>query len=66
MFILVTKLNVWFRFYIILFFQVKSGKSAVVYMPIVATVIGEINVTVMAKSQLAKEIATKTLIVEVS
>ncbi|GIY47607.1 hypothetical protein CEXT_121331 [Caerostris extrusa] len=32
-------------------------------MPIVATTIGSINVTVMAKSQMAKEIATKTLTV---
>ncbi|KAG8180373.1 hypothetical protein JTE90_025423 [Oedothorax gibbosus] len=43
---------------------VKPGKSAVVYMPIVATVLGDINVTIMAKSQLAKEIASKPLKVE--
>ncbi|CAL1294220.1 unnamed protein product [Larinioides sclopetarius] len=43
---------------------VKSGKSAVVYMPIVATTTGVVNVTVMAKSQTAKEIATKPLLVQ--
>ncbi|XP_042896102.1 CD109 antigen isoform X6 [Parasteatoda tepidariorum] len=42
---------------------IKSGKSAVVYMPIVATTTGVINVTVMAKSQLAKEIITRPLLV---
>ncbi|GIX92091.1 CD109 antigen [Caerostris darwini] len=42
---------------------IKAGKCAVIYMPIVATTIGSINVTVMAKSQMAKEIATKTLTV---
>ncbi|GFQ66757.1 CD109 antigen [Trichonephila clavata] len=43
---------------------VKSGKSAVVYMPIVATITGVVNVTVMAKSQLAKEVVTRPLTVD--
>ncbi|XP_035217287.1 CD109 antigen-like isoform X3 [Stegodyphus dumicola] len=43
---------------------IKSGKSAVVYMPIVATIIGVANVTIMAKSQIAKEIETRTLTIE--
>ncbi|GBN47190.1 CD109 antigen [Araneus ventricosus] len=43
---------------------VKSGKSAVVYMPIVATTTGVINVTVMARAQMAKEVVTRPLIVK--
>ncbi|XP_055936007.1 CD109 antigen-like isoform X2 [Argiope bruennichi] len=43
---------------------VKSGKSAIVYMPIVATTTGTINVTVMARAQMAKEVVTRPLIVK--
>ncbi|XP_054709212.1 CD109 antigen-like [Uloborus diversus] len=43
---------------------IKAGKSAVVYMPIVPIVLGKINVTVMARSQIAKDIRTKELLVE--
>ncbi|XP_055952326.1 CD109 antigen-like [Argiope bruennichi] len=43
---------------------VKSGRSAVVYMPIVATTLGVVNVTVMAKSQTFKNIVTNPLVVQ--
>lgn len=43
---------------------VKPGKSTVVYMPIVPTRLGDINVTVMAKTQVAKDMITKTIHVE--
>ena len=44
--------------------QVKAGKSFEVYMPIVPVRLGEINVTILAKTQIAKDQATKTVHVE--
>ncbi|XP_064466508.1 CD109 antigen-like [Ornithodoros turicata] len=43
---------------------IKPGKSEVVYLPIVPVRIGEINVTVMSKTQIAKDMVTRTLLVE--
>ncbi|KAG0416492.1 hypothetical protein HPB47_006391 [Ixodes persulcatus] len=45
---------------------IKPGKSAVVYMPIVAMRIGTINVTVLSKTQIAKDMVTRSILVEVS
>lgn len=44
--------------------MIYPGKTAVVYMPIVAQRIGTINVTVMAKTQVAEEIVSRQLHVE--
>lgn len=44
--------------------MIYPSRTKVVYMPIVATRIGDINVTVMAKTQVAKDIVTKTIHVE--
>lgn len=44
--------------------MIYPGKTSVVYMPIVAQRTGDINVTVMAKTQVAKDIVTRTLHVE--
>lgn len=44
--------------------QIRPGKTSVVYMPIVAQRLGDINVTVMAKTQVAKDVLTKQLHVE--
>ncbi len=44
--------------------QIYPSRTSVVYMPIVAQRLGNINVTVMAKTQVAKDIVTKTLHVE--
>nr|QOJ54018.1 macroglobulin complement-related 2 [Ixodes ricinus] len=43
---------------------IKPGKSAVVYMPIVAMRIGTINVTVLSKTQIAKDMVTRSILVE--
>ncbi|CAG2105524.1 unnamed protein product [Medioppia subpectinata] len=43
---------------------IYPGRTSVVYMPIVAQRLGDINVTVMAKTQVAKDAVTKTLRVE--
>ncbi|XP_054723175.1 CD109 antigen-like [Uloborus diversus] len=43
---------------------IKPGRSVVVYMPIVPTRLGDIDVTVMTKSQVAKDVVTKTIRVE--
>lgn len=40
---------------------IKPGKTAIVYMPIVPTRLGDINVTVTAKTQVARDTITKTL-----
>ncbi|EEC09566.1 hypothetical protein IscW_ISCW007141 [Ixodes scapularis] len=44
--------------------EIKPGKSAVVYMPIVAMRIGTINVTVLSKTQIAKDMVTRSILVE--
>lgn len=43
---------------------IKPGKSAVVYMPIVPVRTGTIEVTVLAKTQIAKDMVTRSLLVE--
>lgn len=43
---------------------VKGGKTSVVHMPIVATRTGSINITIIAQTQIAKDIITKVLMVE--
>lgn len=43
---------------------VKPGKSEVVYIPIVPVRFGVINVTIMAKTQIAKDMVTRQLLVE--
>lgn len=45
---------------------IRPGKSSVVYMPIVAQRLGDINVTITARTQIAKDHITKLLHVEVS
>lgn len=44
--------------------MIYPGKTKIVYMPIVAQRIGDINVTVMANTQVAKDVVTKTIHVE--
>ncbi len=44
--------------------QIYPSRTLVVYIPIVAQRLGNINVTIMAKTQFAKDIVTKTLRVE--
>lgn len=44
--------------------MIYPGRTKIVYMPIVAQRIGNINVTVMANTQVAKDIVTKTILVE--
>ena len=53
------------NFKLLIHFQIKPGKTVVVYMPIVPTRLGEIDVTIMTKSQVAKHIITRTIHVEV-
>ncbi|OQR76238.1 C3 and PZP alpha-2-macroglobulin domain-containing protein 8-like [Tropilaelaps mercedesae] len=43
---------------------VKAGKSFEVYMPIVPVRMGQINVTIQAKTQIAKDQVTKSVFVE--
>ncbi|KAH7984189.1 hypothetical protein HPB52_017848 [Rhipicephalus sanguineus] len=43
---------------------IKPGKSAVVYMPIVPVRTGTIEVTILAKTQIAKDMVTRCLLVE--
>ncbi|KPM04684.1 LDL, Prenyltransferase and alpha-2-macroglobulin domain-containing protein [Sarcoptes scabiei] len=44
--------------------MIYPSQTKVVYMPIVAQRIGDINITVMAQTQVAKDIVTKTIRVE--
>ena len=46
--------------------QIRPGRTSIVYMPIVAQRLGDINVTVLAKTQVAKDVVTRKLHVEVS
>ena len=41
--------------------MIYPGKTKIVYMPIVAQRIGDINVTVMAQTQVAQEVVTKSI-----
>ncbi|XP_023235311.1 CD109 antigen-like [Centruroides sculpturatus] len=43
---------------------IKPGKTAIVYMPIVPTKLGDINVTITAKTQVARDSITRKLHVE--
>ncbi|KFM63961.1 CD109 antigen, partial [Stegodyphus mimosarum] len=43
---------------------IKPGKAVVVYMPIVPTRLGDIDVTIMTKSQVAKDVVTRRVHVE--
>ncbi|GFS99779.1 CD109 antigen [Nephila pilipes] len=43
---------------------IKPGKSVVVYMPIVPTRLGDIEVNIMTKSQVAKHVVTRKIHVE--
>lgn len=48
------------------FFQIKAGKAESVFIPIVASIIGTIDITVKAQSVLAADRVKRQLIVEVS
>ncbi|KAI1297211.1 Antigen -like protein [Halotydeus destructor] len=43
---------------------IRPGRTSIVYMPIVAQRLGDVNITIIAKTQIAKDIVTKTVHVE--
>lgn len=43
---------------------IRPGKSTIVYMPIVAQRLGDVNVTISARTQVSKDVVTKNIHVE--